>query len=210
MKKLNILNFLVMTALVSSLFVSCKKDDTPTPLTGKTLSLYTKDYTIWHYFSFEQNMVIGTGNADPAAADDATWKARTDWDLAFHYKDVRTNSGKSGDGQGGMLEASSTIFAEAIEAPTTGYTIDDNLDIRLTPAMPPAYATSTASSVCDDWASYDHDEHAWIFAEKVFIIKTADGKYAKIWLKSFLDEEDNSGTITMEYMYQPDGSTRLE
>lgn len=209
MKKTTLLLKVLLIALTTTLFVACDEDDDPKPAENDTLSLYTKDYTIWHYFSFE-NGIIGTGSADPTEPDDAEWKARTDWDLAFHYKDVRTNSGKSGDGQGGMLEATQTDFTLVTEAPTSGYTVDGDLDIRLTPAMPPVYVTSTANSVCDDWATYDHDEHAWVFVEKVFIVKTADGKYAKIWLKSFLDDEDNSGTITMEYAYQSDGSTNLE
>ncbi|MBI9055778.1 MAG: HmuY family protein [Bacteroidales bacterium] len=210
MTKTTLLLKVLLIALASAFLVACDDDDDdPKPTQNDTLSLYTKDYTIWHYFSFE-NGVIGTGSADPTGADDAAWKARVDWDLAFHYKDVRTNSGKSGDGQGGMIEATKTEFSLVTEAPTTGYLVDDDLDIRLTAAMPPAYVTSTANAVCDDWASYNHDEHAWVFVEKVFIVKTAGGKYAKIWLKSFLDNEDASGTITMDYAYQADGSTNLE
>ena len=213
MKNKRIILGLMIIALFAGLLISCDDDDNedlPQAAAYNTLSLYTKDYTLWHYFSFEADSVIATGSADPEDGDDAEWKQRTDWDLAFHYKDLRTNSGFSGIGEGGMLEASKTDFDSVLVAPTSGYTVDDSLDIRLTSAMPPAYTASTANSVCDDWASYDHDEGAWVFVEKVFIVKTADGKYAKIWLKSFLDDEDNSGTITMEYAYQPDGSTSLE
>jgi len=205
-----ILSF-IAAALISGVFTSCEKDDDgPAATETKTLILSTKDYTVWHYFSFSQDKVIGTGSADPANGDDAAWKQRTDWDIAFHYKDIRTNSGKSGIGQGGMLEASSSVFADVLEAPATGYTVDDSLYIRLSAAMPPVYTSSTGSSVCLDWARYNHGERAWVFAEKVFIVKTADGKYAKIWLKSFLDDADVPGTITMDYAYQADGSTSLK
>ena len=211
MKNRKTLFNLVVIALLLGLVVSCEKDDDgPTATERKTLSLYTKDYTIWHYFSFSEDKIIGTGSADPANSDDDAWRQRTDWDIAFHYKEIRTNSGQSGIGQGGLLEASETNFNNVLEAPTAGYTVDNNLDIRLSPAMPPVYISSTGNSVCADWASYNHDEAAWVFAEKVFIVKTADGKYAKIKLKSFLDDDDVSGTITMEYAYQADGSTSLE
>ncbi len=211
MKDKKSLLIVLMIVLFSGFIVSCSDDDDdPQPTESKTFSLYTKDYTKWYYFSFEENDTIGSGSANPTDSDDASWKKRTDWDLAFHYKDVRTNSGVSGNGDGGMLEASSVKFDSVLVAPTTGYTVDDSLDIRLTSAMPPVYTTSTANSVCDDWASYNHSEGAWVFVKKVFIVKTADGKYAKIWLKSFLDDEDNSGTITMQYAYQSDGSTSLE
>jgi hypothetical protein len=213
MKNKKFLLELLMITLFSALLISCDDDDNedlPQAALYNTLSLYTKDYTLWHYFSFEADSVIATGSADPQDGDDATWKQRTDWDLAFHRNDVRTNSGVSGIGQGGMLEASETDFDLVLEVPTSGYTVDDSLNIMLTPAMPPVYTGSTGNSVCDGWASYDHTEGVWVFAEKVFIVKTADGKYAKIWLKSFLDDEDNSGRITMEYAYQSDGSTSLE
>lgn len=210
MKNKNFLLSLLFIALLSGLFISCE-DEEPLPTENKTLTLYTKDFTLWHYFTFEGDSVVGTGSADPEDSDDAAWKQRTDWDLAFHYNDVRTNSGKSGAGDGGMLEASETDFSLVLEAPTTGYTVDnDTMQIRLTAAMPPAYTISTANPVCDDWATYSHSESAWIFAEKVFIVKTAKGNYAKIWLKSFLDATDTKGTITMEYAYQADGSTSLD
>jgi hypothetical protein len=211
MKNRKTLLNLFVIALLLGIVVSCEKDDDgPASTENKTLSLYTNDYTIWHYFSFEADSVIGTGSADPTDSDDASWKQRTDWDIAFQRYTIRTNSGVSGTGEGGMLEASETDFNLVLEAPSTGYTVDNSLDIRLTPAMPPVFISSTGNSVCADWASYNHDEGAWVFAEKVFIVKTADGKYAKIWLKSFLDDDDVPGTITMEYAYQADGSTSLE
>jgi hypothetical protein len=205
-----LLNLFVLSAIMV-LFTSCEKDDNgPAATENKTLSLYTKDYTLWHYFSFEADSVVGTGSADPDNADDAAWKQRTDWDIAFHRYNVRTNSGTSGIGNGGMLEASETVFDNVLEAPTSGYTADDSIDIYLTAAMPPVSATTTGNTVCEGWASYNHAEGAWVFAEKVFIVRTAKGKYAKIWLKSFLDDEDVSGTVTMDYAYQTDGSTSLE
>ncbi|QGY47600.1 hypothetical protein GM418_29205 [Maribellus comscasis] len=215
MKNEKLLLRLLIITLFSGLLISCDDDDgseedLPQAAMYNTLTLDAQERTLWHYFNFEDGNIVGTGSADPQDGDDATWKQRTDWDLAFHRNDVRTNSGVSGIGQGGMLEATETDFEEVLVAPASGYTVDDSIQIALTPAMPPVYTGSTGNSVCDDWASYDHDEHAWIFAEKVFIVKTADGKYAKIWLKSFLDDEDNSGRITMEYAYQSDGSTSLE
>lgn len=211
MKNKKLLLGLLMTAFFSGFSISCDDDDdnNSQAATYDTLTIETKDYTLWHYFSFE-NGIVGTGSADPEDADDAEWKQRTDWDLAFHRTNVRTNSGASGIGEGGMLEASETDFDKVLAAPATGYTVDGTIQISLTAAMPPVMVDSPGNEVCDGWATYDHSEGAWVFAEKIFIIKTADGKYAKIWLKSFLDDEDSSGTVTMEYSYQADGSTSLE
>ncbi|HBK33334.1 MAG TPA: hypothetical protein DDZ78_17160, partial [Porphyromonadaceae bacterium] len=34
-----------------------------------------------------------------------------------------------------------------------------------------------------------------------FIVRSANGKYAKVIMKNFLNEKDESGYITFEYVY---------
>jgi hypothetical protein len=50
----------------------------------------------------------------------------------------------------------------------------------------------------------------WEYAQKVFVVRTAGEKYAKIYLKNFKSDEGVSGTITMQYVYQSDGTTDLD
>jgi hypothetical protein len=47
-------------------------------------------------------------------------------------------------------------------------------------------------------------------ADYIYIVKTATGKYAKIWFKSYYSPENISGYVTFQYKYQPDGSKNLE
>jgi hypothetical protein len=87
--------------------------------------------------------------------------------------------------------------------------VDDSVAILAGFKMPPTYVNSPASVVASKWADHSHDE-GWTIVDQAFVVKTADGKYAKIKLVNFLDENDASGFVTMEYVYQPDGSTKLE
>jgi hypothetical protein len=44
----------------------------------------------------------------------------------------------------------------------------------------------------------------------IFIVRTATGKYAKVWFKSYYSATNASGFINFQYKYQPDGSKNLE
>jgi hypothetical protein len=209
MKKAFYLLFSAIIFLGLITTTSCEKEEEPAALEVETAAFSVADYGLWYYFSFEEGEVIGTGSAKPSDPDDAAWKARGDWDLAFHRQDVRTNSGTSGNGQGGALEAASATLSTITEAPSSGYVVDDSISILPAFAMPPTYVNSAGNTVVSNWAVFSHAE-GWSIADKAFVVKTADGKYAKIKLVNFLDEDDASGFVTMEYVYQPDGTTRLE
>jgi hypothetical protein len=47
------------------------------------------------------------------------------------------------------------------------------------------------------------------YSNQIFVVKTADGKYVKVWLKAYtklVEGSKKGGYITMKYAYQPDGS----
>ncbi len=196
---------LIVIALIGGLFSlnGCKKDKDPEPeptqLQSKEAVINASDYATWVYFSFNKGTIVTISD----------FQTSTDWDIAFHRDDIRTNSGLSGSGKGGIQESASE-YSALTTAPETGYIVDDSLKVMYTAGMPPVYTQDVGSIEGSDWANYNHDTHAWEIKKDVFVIKTADGKYAKIRMKSFLNDNDESGTITLEYTYQPDGSTKLE
>ncbi|MDR0660752.1 MAG: HmuY family protein [Prevotellaceae bacterium] len=205
---------LLMVALVG--VQSCSDDDDPPqPLTGEEVEInVVSSWGTWNYFSFAEGKVIGTGAATAEA--DAEWKVRTDWDIAFTRLYARTNSGISGNGQGGVKEIptdgstsnGAAVFANLIEAPTTGYVVDATDDLMISmggPAGPTYYNAGTCTTV-NPWLTIAMPVVA---TPKVFVIKTADGKYAKIYLKAYQNANGDSGYITMEYVYQASGSTNL-
>ncbi len=78
--------------------------------------------------------------------------------------------------------------------------------------MPPQIGTGTVSvnATLTTWAV--QAGHGFEADPKIFVVKTADGKYAKIYLKSMTTDPQNPRTgrlVTMEYFYQPDGSRYL-
>jgi hypothetical protein len=101
-----IINVAVIIAALTFV-TSCSDDDeNPTnslPESAEILVLDASAYDTWHYFSFSENKIIGTGSADPTQPDDSTWKERDDWDIAFNRYHIRTNSGTSVKANGGLL-----------------------------------------------------------------------------------------------------------
>ena len=173
------------------------------------------NYKEWHFFSFDEDIIIGTCDALDEEAY-ASWYNRTDWDLAFHRQNIKANSGLSGVGLGGIQEYKQDVFDyEAItQAPMTGYVTDvaDSVVYDLSQMMAGIiiYAHTGVSQPVKDWAVLtDMMNGVWTYAQKAFIVRTASGKYAKIYLKNFKSKEGVSGTVTMEYTYQPDGTPNL-
>lgn len=82
------------------------------------------DHT-WTYFSLPAGTVVGT-SVFGSAKEDEEWKNRTDWDMAICGKYIRTNSGTSGNGQGGLMKVEGVSY----EAITTSKTGTFDVDIR--------------------------------------------------------------------------------
>lgn len=55
----------------------------------------------WTYVSLSAHVVVGSSSLGDAR-EDALWMMRTDWDIAFCNGMIRTNSGSSGKGKGGI------------------------------------------------------------------------------------------------------------
>ena len=77
---------------------------------------------VWTYYSIEQNKVMGTSVFGDSTAD-SQWKQRTDWDIAICGDLIRTTSGTSGTGNGG-LQVVPQGYNELENAPQSGYITD--------------------------------------------------------------------------------------
>lgn len=99
--------------------VSCSSDeDTLEVGQDSYLDLSGVDDQTWTYFSLSNGTVVGT-SAFGSANGDEEWKKRTDWDMAICGKYVRTNSGTSGNGQGGLMKVEGVSY-EAITTSVSG------------------------------------------------------------------------------------------
>ena len=145
------------------------------------------------YFSFE------TGGVVDASAN---------WDIGFKGTTLVFNGGTSGSGQGGALIQLGT-FDEKIEAPeSTAFRTDSDSE----------FAVPTGSD--NGWYNYSGPPNFLItpLAGRIIMVKTNDGKYAKVEVLSYYKDApaqpnaftDQSGTYTFRYMYQADGSRTLK
>lgn len=78
----------------------------------------------WTYISIENGTIVGTGEF-MSKEDDESWRQRTDWDFAICGDYMKTNSGTSGIGSGGILRDEEHHFLTLETAPEDGYLIDE-------------------------------------------------------------------------------------
>lgn len=109
---------LLALASLSLATTSCSKDKSDEPQVApsaeevKTFTIDATKNNQYLYFSFEKGNLVAT-----TKWDDTDIPNRTDWDLAFHKYEFRTNSGLSGKGQGGAYETSVTDIKAPIVLP---------------------------------------------------------------------------------------------
>lgn len=193
------IKLLSLAAALIVLFSSCDDNtDEPVVLETITTEVTATSYTDWVYYSLSQDTIV-------AVTDPATSNA---WDLGFMRNHIRTNGGSSGNGNGGVLDAGVVDFDAYSAAPETGYLVDDSVSAFNMTTM--EYSNIAASSVLETWGAFnDAMPPVFTTTNKVFVIKTAEGKYAKVMFMSYYGST-GSGQITFKYVYQPDGSLKLK
>ena len=160
-------------------------------LSGPTV--YTVDArsdNVWVYFDFSRAAVVPV--LDP----------KTDgWDLAFKRYVVRTNGGRSNpDGQGAVLRLARRDFSAVSRVPEEPeFQADVHPKNRLHPFNP----------ALEKWYNYSYLANVLAPKPEIYVIRTQDGKYAKMRMLSYYCTGNVAGCMTFEYVYQGDGSQRL-
>ncbi len=165
-----------------------------------TVVFDTRKFDKWVYFSFEKGTEV--------TIDD--YQNSLDWDIAFHRFDVRLNCGTAGPGKGGSQNMGKVNFYDLKEAPLAGYSLNDSISIVnkdggwLDQVMVPG------DTIIASWLLFSGPPPQYNITNNIFVIKTANEKYAKIWLSDYYNDDAEKGFVTMQYFYQKDGSTKLE
>jgi hypothetical protein len=202
-----IINIKIISLLCSALVFTQCDDDNEHPIVplestqvADLNSESTRNFTL---FSFADNQII-------LNSDSATSK----WDIGFRGTTLILNGGISGPGQTeGQIV--SGIFDELTEAPASGYSVDN--------------ATAKAIVGSGGWYNYTGTtsvpNHAILpIAGKIIVVKTSDGKYAKVEIISYYRGNPDTTTAafadlatrpaarfyTFRFIFQPDGTTNFE
>lgn len=192
--------FKLALLLFSSVLIlaSCEKDDNdPDKLESFTVIVDARSYTDWVYFSFSAGNEVDV--LDPQAS--------TGWDIGIKRNHFKTNSGTSGSGSGGAYDAGVVDFGAFSEAPESGYTVDTSIDVFDFDLK--EYIPEPGNTLLETWGEFtDVMPPTLVPTDKVFVVKAADGRYAKMIVQNYYGA-DGSGFVTFTYAFQPDGSTNL-
>ena len=192
---------LFISLVVVFLLGACRKEESRPSVQALTFEVNSTNGTAWKYFSFTANDTV-----------DITDPLSKEWDLAFQRYRIRTNGGPSGGGFGtaanSYTKGQGGFDALKTFSDTTTFVNDAPMQI----AVQQGYATYIVNPVLYTWFTMQFATQGTqiIPSDYIFIVKTASGKYAKVWFKSYYNALNQSGHITFQYKYQPDGSKNLE
>ncbi len=215
-------NTIISALALAVVFTACKKDKTiSTPadpnafkvsVSGKIVSV--KNLPADTIVGLVGGQPVGVGKYAFFNLRSNSWVANTDsasanWDLAFSGSTIRINAGTSGPGTGGAFVWVGS-FDNLASVPADSVFKTDNY---------PAYAITKGSG--KGWYSYDGATNLLNpIPGRVLVIKTADGKYAKVEILNYYrggvtpsasatDEVKTSEQryYTFRYTFQSNGTT---
>jgi hypothetical protein len=180
-------------------FTSCKDDDaTPQPAQNNQRTVLVNGSSSGAYTLINLKSGSIIANTDSAS---------NKWDLGFRLATIIVNSNASGPGVAGV-QIKSGVYNTFTEAPADGYAYD---------------TTATKMAVKGpDWYNYDPITRSFSpIAGKVFLMRTADGKFAKMEIISADPSDDNGNAVVpparptkikynLRIGYQDDGSRNLQ
>ena len=185
--------FLVIVTVVASSFVRpdpasfVPSSVDPRPPTDRfvvdTVTVDGRDGSSWAYFDFEKRSAVG----GPLAG----------WDLAFSRYHIVVNGGDGYPGAGGAV-AIGAPWEDVTEAPVTGYATTEG-----------ALGDGPATPGLERWYRYGFFSHLLEPKDETYVIRTAEGRYAKLRILSYYCPQATPGCLTLVYGYQGDGSRRL-
>ncbi|WP_421829752.1 HmuY family protein [Larkinella sp.] len=144
------------------------------------------------FFSFRDGKQVP--NSDSATAK---------WDIGFRATTIIVNGGTGRSGRGGAYVHNGTFESLTAIPENAAFAVDDN-------ANKPAIPTGSGNG----WYTYGGGVIAPT-ADKVLVIRTGDGKYAKVEILGYYKGgPDGPGSesryYTFRYAYQPDGSKKIQ
>jgi hypothetical protein len=174
------------------------------PTAPPTRPAETKKYT---FFSFKTGQIVTVSEPNKSAL----------WDIGFQGTNIIVNGGTGRAGVGGAI-VQQGVFDEIKEAPATGYTQDDDSSNQF--AISGREFIQGVTTPTNNWWFNSGSRTSTIvspIAGRVIIIKTADGRYAKMEILSFYKGApavvnnlvDLDRHFTFRYIYQPENKANF-
>ncbi|MEX2581877.1 MAG: HmuY family protein [Gemmatimonadota bacterium] len=166
-------------------FVPTVRDPRPDPAGIVGPELFTADATVperWRFFSFARGVLV----------DDTDSLA---WDLAFRRFQVMANGGAGFAGSGGIVDLGEVPFDDVLTVPADGYVSN-------------RVRGDTINTAIQDWYSYSYLSHLLSPKPRVYAIRTADGRYAKLQFLGYYCPGAQPGCVTFRYVFQADGGRK--
>lgn len=112
------------------------------------------------------------------------------WDLAFRRYAIIASPG------GGVLDLGEVRFDDVRTVPTEGYRANEGAGDPRNPAIA-------------GWYSYGFFSHVLSPKPRVWAVRTADGRYAKLAIVGYYCPGSHPGCLTFRYVFQGDGTNRV-
>ena len=156
----------------------------PTGLVGP--ELFTADATDpdhWQLFSLERGVLVD--GTDPLG-----------WDIGFRRFQVIVNGGAGFPGAGGVVDLGEVPFDSVGSVPAEGYVAN-------------RVRSDTVNTVLQGWYSYSYLSHLLSPKPRVYALRTADGRYAKLQFLGYYCPGARPGCVTFRYVFQAGGGRTM-
>jgi hypothetical protein len=115
--------------------------------------------------------------------------AATEWDLGFHRNHVIAGPGAA------IRDLGAVAFDSVVEAPVEGYRTNSAAQWESNPAV-------------GKWYNYSFISHLLTSTHHVYMVRTGEGRYAKVELLNYYCKGVGTACITFRYAYQGKGPRR--
>ncbi|MCA9484881.1 MAG: hypothetical protein KC553_14215 [Nitrospina sp.] len=141
----------------------------------------------WTYFDFSRGKQV-----------DIFDSSSREWDLAFRRGNVMTNGGATNKfGKGGVLDLGEVDFDSIDQVPNRPFIPDTST------------RTETKNEALAQWYKYNYITHKLTPRKNVYIIRSADGKYAKVQFLGFYCANKEPGCVQIRYTFQNTGDANF-
>ena len=153
----------------------------PNLITAKMFVVDARDDEHWAYFDFSRGRQVRIHD-----------RSSLEWDLAFRRGKIISNGGKTNKiGQAGLVDLGEINF-NAVESVPANKPLVQDVHGKSEPESP----------VLAQWYKYNYLTHKLTARRNVYILRTANGHYAKLQFMSFYCTDKQPGCIQIKYVYQ--------